>query len=109
MIAASGVGFLVMLLWNSLMPPIFGLPSLTFMQALGLLVLSRLLFGGFPNRGGASRRRRWKARMQKKWERMSPEERKAFKEKMGRWRRRGCWPEENETEQTGKEDSEGLV
>jgi hypothetical protein len=34
----------VMLLWNALMPDIFGLPTIGFWQALGLSILSSLLF-----------------------------------------------------------------
>jgi hypothetical protein len=47
--AAVG-GFSLMYLWNWLMPAIFGLSVLTFWQALGLLVLSRMLFGLFRGR-----------------------------------------------------------
>ena len=43
--AAIGGGF-VMLLWNWLMPPLFGRPEVTFWQGLGLLALCRILFGG---------------------------------------------------------------
>lgn len=50
--AAAGFGFLfgyfVMLLWNWLMPGLFGLGLITFWQAVGLVVLGRILFGGFP-------------------------------------------------------------
>lgn len=47
-IAAIGVfGTAFLLLWNWLMPFIFGLPQITFFQALGLLVLSKLIFSGF--------------------------------------------------------------
>lgn len=47
-IAATGVfGTAFLLLWNWLMPVIFGLPQITFFQALGLLVLSKLVFSGF--------------------------------------------------------------
>ena len=49
-------GELVMLLWNWLMPPVFGWHQITFWQALGLLVLCRVLFGGFGRHGGS---RRW--------------------------------------------------
>lgn len=38
-------GYFVMLLWNWLMPEIFGLGLITFWQAFGLVVLGRLLFG----------------------------------------------------------------
>lgn len=43
-------GFFVMMLWNWLMPVIFGLGLINFWQAVGLVVLSRLLIGGFPHR-----------------------------------------------------------
>ena len=46
------LGFIVMNLWNWLVPSVFGWHSITFWQALGLLVLSKILFGGF--RGGAA-------------------------------------------------------
>ena len=36
-------------LWNWLMPAMFGLQTVTFWQALGLLVLSKILFGGFTS------------------------------------------------------------
>ncbi len=40
-------GELVKLLWNWLVPPLFGWSQVTFWQALGLLALCRILFGGF--------------------------------------------------------------
>ncbi len=40
------VGLLVQLLWNALMPDIFGLPEISYWQAVGLLILGHLLFGG---------------------------------------------------------------
>ena len=43
---------IVMLLWNWLMPAIFGLSVITFWQSLGLIVLCRLLLGGFGKAGG---------------------------------------------------------
>lgn len=47
-IAAVGIfGTVFMLLWNWLMPAIFGLPLINFYQAIGLLVLSKLVFSGF--------------------------------------------------------------
>ena len=51
-------GKVVQLLWNWLMPMLFGMRELTFWQALGLLALSRILFGGF-GRGGGYRSGRW--------------------------------------------------
>lgn len=46
-------GMLVMWLWNALLPPLFGLPVVTFWQALGLLALSRILFGGVGPSGSS--------------------------------------------------------
>ena len=40
-------GKVVQLLWNWLMPMLFGLREVTFWQAVGILALSRILFGGF--------------------------------------------------------------
>jgi hypothetical protein len=37
-------GFVVMVLWNWLMPVIFGLPEITYWQAYGLIVLAQLIF-----------------------------------------------------------------
>ena len=45
-------GGLVMLLWNWLLPPLFGWPQITLLQGFGLLALSRILFGGFGKGGG---------------------------------------------------------
>ncbi len=71
------LGLIVMLLWNSLVPALFHGPALQYWQALGLLVLSRILFGGL--RGGWHghwRQRMWRER----WESMTPEERERMRE-----------------------------
>jgi hypothetical protein len=44
-------GEVVQQLWNWLLPPIFGWREITFWQALGMLALCRILFGGFGGRG----------------------------------------------------------
>jgi hypothetical protein len=71
-------GKVVMLLWNWLTPELFGLRQITFWQALGLLALCRILFGGFGLSGGSSRRSR--RRMFDRWEQMTPEERERFRQ-----------------------------
>ena len=71
-------GELVMHLWNWLAPALFGLRSITFWQALGLLALCRILFGGFGLSGGSSRSSR--RRMFERWEQMTPEERERFRQ-----------------------------
>ena len=51
-------GYVVMLLWNWLMPTIFGLGVINFWQAVGIMILAKLLFGGFGGGGGKSGRRK---------------------------------------------------
>lgn len=83
---AIGSG-LVMYLWNWLAPALFGWRQITFWQALGLLVLCRILFGGFRMAGGSPRSRirervgeRVRERMAERWEHMTPEEREKFRQ-----------------------------
>ena len=73
-------GWLVMSLWNWLMPALFGLRLITYWQALGLLILSKILFGGFRGRPG--NHMRWRQRMMERWEQMTPEEREKFRQSM---------------------------
>ena len=79
-------GGVVMLLWNWLAPTLFGLPEVTFWQAIGLLALCRILFGGLGLGGGGhrnSRRRmdgRIRERVRERWEQMTPEERERFRQ-----------------------------
>lgn len=61
-IAIAGIAFviflggeIVKLLWNWLMPSIFGVRQLTFWQAAGMLALCRILFGGIAGRGLSGR------------------------------------------------------
>ena len=77
-LAATVFSFAVLWLWNHLMPVIFGLHAITFWQALGLLVLSKILFGGFRGRPGWGGH--WRGRMMERWEKMTPEEREKFRE-----------------------------
>lgn len=70
-------GGIVMSLWNALMPEIFHLPIITFWQALGLLLLAKILFSGF--RGGGPRPQ-WKDKLKAKWANMTPEEKEKFKQ-----------------------------
>jgi hypothetical protein len=73
-------GEVVLQLWNWLVPAVFGWRQITFWQALGLLALCRILFGGFGGRGlhGSSFRRR----MDGRWEWMTPEEREKVRQVM---------------------------
>lgn len=83
-IFVAALTFVVMSLWNALIPSLFAGPVLGFWQAAGLLVLCRILFGGFRGRGGPHRwgHRGWYDR----WHRMSADERERFRDGMRRWR-----------------------
>lgn len=97
-IATFLFGFIIMRLWNWLMPAILGLHAITFWQALGLFLLCKILFGGFHRHGG---RGRWGEHMRQRWEQMSPEEREKLRAGMrGRgWCRPGV---ETRAEQTAQ-------
>jgi hypothetical protein len=74
---------LVMVLWNTVaITALSGAHSLDYVHALGLLVLCRLLFGGFRGRGFGNRRAQWE-----KWQAMTPEEREALSQRWGGCRR----------------------
>ena len=74
----------VMLLWNGILPAVLHVGAITFWQAAGILLLSKILFGGFRGRhrmaGGWCKRM-----MYNKWQNMTPEEKEKFQE------RRGCY------------------
>ena len=71
-------GEIVRQLWNWLLPPLFGWRQVTFWQALGILALCRILFGGFGWHG--SGRSNFRRRMAERWEQMTPEERERFRQ-----------------------------
>ena len=79
-------GQVVMLLWNWLLPTLFGWKQVTFWQAIGLLALCRILFGRLGGTGGA--RSRAGRRLAERWDQMTPEEREKFRQGLrGRWGR----------------------
>ena len=76
-----------MLLWNALMPALFTLPAITFLQACGLVVLGRLLFGshahalmflGGGHHHGGGLHGHLHERFRERWNQMTPEEREHF-------------------------------
>ena len=82
-------GLVVQLLWNWLLPPLFGWRTITFWQGVGLLALCRILFGGFRLHGAAHRtdvRRsmvdRLADRIGERFDAMTPEERERFRERL---------------------------
>ena len=80
-------GEIVMRLWNWLLPSLFGWRQLTFWQAVGILALCRILFGGrgWHRSGRSNMRRRIQERMEERYSSMTPEERESFRQS---WRGR---------------------
>lgn len=76
-----GLTAIVMWLWNAtLVGTISGISAISYWQAMGLLVLSKILFGGFPGKGGRGGGRHCRKRPgQEGAEHLSPEEREQFK------------------------------
>ena len=84
--AIAAFGLIVMLLWNALMPELFGLKEVSYQQAWGMILLAKLLFGGF--RGTSGPGWNWRHRMMQRCERMTPEEREKFRQAFeSRWGR----------------------
>lgn len=81
----AGFGQAVLQLWNWLIPPIFGLQEITYWQAVGLMGLSWILFGGLRGLGFMDTRGRSRP---ERLEQMTPEERRRFREGL-----RGIRPE----------------
>ncbi|WP_111308445.1 hypothetical protein [Confluentibacter sediminis] len=74
-----GLSFIVMWLWNAILPEVIFVNSITYWQAMGILVLSKILFGGF-SKCGNHKHSMQKRRFINKIKNMSPEERMKFKE-----------------------------
>jgi hypothetical protein len=88
-VGVAVLSWVVMLLWNALLPGLFGTPPLHYLQAAGLLVLSRILLGGWRGHHGGWKHRAWRER----WESLTPEERERLRARYGRHCR---WHEEDQ-------------
>lgn len=76
----------VMLLWNALIPALFAGPVLTYWQAAGLLILTKIFFGAMGKGFGRHRSHHyademWKKKLKEKFESMSPEEQEKFRKR----------------------------
>lgn len=81
-------GAVVMLMWNALMPSIFALSQISYPQAVGLLILARLLFGSMGGRHSHALHHGWSGhllrhggKLREKWMNMSDDERAEFMKK----------------------------
>ncbi len=80
--AIAVLGYIIMLLWNNVLAEVTTVKFINYWQALGLLLLSKLLFGGF-NKGFSKKNSMWSSEMKEKWHNMSVEEKDNFKQE---WR-----------------------
>ncbi|WP_323758034.1 hypothetical protein [Roseivirga sp.] len=99
-------GSVIMLLWNWLMPDLFGLTTITFWQALGLFILSRILFSGMGGKGKHSHRKKCRTHSgREEWMNMNPEERKEWfkKRKFAQWmeHKNDCFSDSDTKENDG--------
>jgi hypothetical protein len=81
---AAGIfifGSIVMYLWNAVLPDTLGVHNISFLQAVGILVLSKILFGGFPHGRGHREFYIHKKELREKWMSLSPEEKERMREK----------------------------
>jgi hypothetical protein len=92
----SLISFVVMQLWNCLLPNILHVGVITFWQAMGVFILCKILFGfGRGKRGGGWGGGPWggspwmRQKMQDRFQNMTPEQKEKFKQKM---RDRACGP-----------------
>jgi len=94
LIAVAVLSYVVMSLWNAIVVHLFQVPMLEFWQAVGLLILCRILFGGFRGRGHGwhSHGRGGRGHWRRHWENMTPEERERLRAKMKQ--RCGWYPDE---------------
>jgi hypothetical protein len=85
LVGIAALGWVVMSLWNWLLPNLFfGVHEISYVQAMGVLLLSKILFGGF--RGHCGGPHKWH---QHRLESMTPEEREKFQSGMRGWCGRG--------------------
>ncbi|MBI3232666.1 MAG: hypothetical protein HYZ42_01255, partial [Bacteroidetes bacterium] len=81
-LAIFGFTYIVMLLWNYVFVDMYPAAELTFYKAMALLVLSKILFGGFKGGNGfGGKANGWKNRMKN----MTDEEKEAMK---AEWKQR---------------------
>jgi hypothetical protein len=83
---------IVMWLWNAILPDVLNAKTLTFWQAGGILVLAKILFGGFWGRGCKRCGPPWRhgSGGDDRWHALTPEQREQMRDEMRR--RFGDWP-----------------
>lgn len=100
---AACVTAAVMLLWNAVIPAVIGWSAITYWQAAGIFILSRILFGKFGRPGECGKccgkeKEIKKGQIQEKLKNMSPDERREYiRNQMSKHKR--FWCDDNEVDE----------
>ena len=86
--AILATGYVFMWLWNSIMPVVFALKTITYCQAFGLLIMGKIIFGWGRSKWShgccnCGTRNSWRGRWDEKWSKMTPEEKEKIKRGFG--------------------------
>lgn len=90
---------LVMWLWNWLIPELFQGPRISIFQAAGLLILCKILFGGFQKAGDQvshQKKKYWRKKFEEKVSRMNPEEREKLESRFKKWGGGDFWKKDTD-------------
>ena len=98
------LGLVVMLLWNTILPPVLGVNPLSYGQSIGLLILSRILFGSWGPWAGPNKFKRAK-HWKEKWKSMPEEERAKYRQA---WKERRCGPQDGRNTQAKGEGPQEI-
>ena len=72
------VCWLVMTLWNAILPDVLPVKSITYIQAIGIFILSRILFGSLRFQPGWHQPK-YVNHLRERWKNMTPEEKENFR------------------------------
>lgn len=94
------ISYVVMQLWNHLLPDIIHVATITYWQAMGIFILCKILFGFGKGGGGGAPWMRRKQMMNERFQNMSSEEREQFKQQ---WKDRCGWGRKGGRDWMGRE------
>jgi len=97
-------GWIVMLLWNAILPDLVNVRQINIWQSMGLLVLCKILFGSWGGKSRGWNRHKEHSAWRQNWSNMTPEERIKFRQE---WRRR-CEPGEEKNRGADEQTNRGT-
>lgn len=75
------IPYVLMLLWNGILPKVIHVETISYWQAVGIFIISKILFGGLKMKGCGGEKQKITQKLQDKWMNMTPEEKEIFKQK----------------------------